>query len=201
MSFAGKLPLTSNAMRLALYQPDIPQNTGTILRLAACLGVPVDLIEPLGFAVSDRDLKRAGMDNLEAVDISRHRDFETFRGVMAERGGRLLLATTRGDTPFLDFRFAAGDVLLLGRESAGVPEEVHRAAAARLLIPMRGGLRSLNVALAAAMVLSEALRQTGGFPKVTPGLPCSGLSRASRSNRLQARDSGSSAQGRGRQKE
>jgi len=151
-------------MRLALYQPDIPQNTGTILRLAACLGVPVDLIEPMGFAASDRDLRRAGMDYLEAVDISRHQDWETFRGVTAKRGRRLVLLTTKGTTPFLDFGFAAGDVLLLGRESAGVPEEVHRAAAARLVIPMREGLRSLNVALAAAMVLSEALRQTDAFP-------------------------------------
>lgn len=164
MSAGPKLPLTSNAMRLALYQPDIPQNTGTILRLGACLGVPIDLIEPMGFAASDRDLRRAGMDYLEAVDISRHRDWETFRGVAAARGRRLVLLTTKGTTPFLDFRFGAGDVLLLGRESTGVPEEVHRAAAARLLIPMREGLRSLNVALAAAMVLSEALRQTDGFP-------------------------------------
>lgn len=150
-------------MRLALYQPDIPQNTGTILRLAACLGVPVDLIEPMGFAASDRDLKRAGMDYLEAVEISRHLDWEAFRSVTAGRGGRLVLLTTRGDLPYLDFRFGARDVLLLGRESAGVPDEVHRAAAARLRIPMRPGLRSLNVALAAAMVLSEALRQTDGF--------------------------------------
>jgi tRNA (cytidine/uridine-2'-O-)-methyltransferase len=158
------LPPDYAAVRLALYQPDIPQNTGTILRLAACLGVPVDLIEPMGFAATDRDLRRAGMDYLEAVDISRHRDWESFHTSAAGAGRRVVLLTTKGDTPFLGYRFAGTDILLLGRESAGVPEEVHRAAAARLRIPMRPGLRSLNVAVAAAMVLSEALRQTDGFP-------------------------------------
>jgi tRNA (cytidine/uridine-2'-O-)-methyltransferase len=148
-------------MRLALYQPDIPQNTGTILRLAACLGAPVDLIEPAGFALSDRDFRRAGLDYLEAAELVRHLDFEAFR---AATPGRLVLLTTKGVTSYLDFRFAADDVLVLGRESAGVPEEVHRAAVARLVVPMRPGLRSLNVAVAAAMVLGEALRQTGGCP-------------------------------------
>jgi tRNA (cytidine/uridine-2'-O-)-methyltransferase len=148
-------------MRLALYQPDIPQNTGTILRLAACLGVPVDLIEPAGFASSDRDFRRAGLDYLEAAELVRHVDFSAFR---AATPGRLVLLTTKSDTSYLDFRFEVGDVLMLGRESAGVPEEVHRAAAARLVVPMRPGMRSLNVALAGAIVLGEALRQTGGFP-------------------------------------
>jgi tRNA (cytidine/uridine-2'-O-)-methyltransferase len=158
-------------MRLALYQPDIPQNTGTILRLAACLGVPVDLIEPAGFDLSDRNFRRAGMDYLAAAELARHQDFAAFR---ACRPGRLVLLTTKGDASYLDFRFAADNVLLFGRESAGVPEEVHRAAAARLLIPMRPGLRSLNVALAAAMVLGEALRQTNGFPMANIRLPREG---------------------------
>jgi len=145
-------------MRLALFEPDIPQNTGTILRLAACLGVAVDLIEPAGFLLSDRTFRRAGLDYLSAVDLTRHRDFAAFRAAVPDR---LVLLTTAGDTPYLDFRFAPGDVLLLGRESAGVPPSVHAAAAARLVIPMRPGARSLNVAIAAAMVLGEALRQTG----------------------------------------
>lgn len=149
--------------RLALYQPDIPQNTGTILRLAACLGVAVDLIEPAGFPLSDRAFRRAGMDYLDFVAIERHASFERFDIARSAEGRRLVLATTAAAAPYTDFAFAPTDIILLGRESAGAPEAVHRRADARILIPMRPGLRSLNVAMAAAMILGEALRQTGGF--------------------------------------
>ena len=151
-------------VRLALYQPDIPQNTGTILRLAACLGVGVDLIEPAGFPVTDRAFRRAGMDYIDAVALERHMSFERFEAARRAQGRRLLLATTRGATPYTTFGFAPRDVILLGRESAGVPEAVHEVADARILIPMRPDFRSLNVAVAAAMILGEALRQIGGFP-------------------------------------
>ena len=155
-------------MRLALYQPDIPQNTGAMLRLAACLGVAADIIEPCGFVMSDARLKRAGMDYLLQADIHRHASWQAFEAWRAaarrESGGhRLLLLTTKGSLPYPAFAFAPGDILMVGRESAGVPDEVAAAADARLVIPMAGGLRSLNVATAAAMVLGEALRQTAGF--------------------------------------
>ena len=149
-------------MRLALYQPDIPPNTGTILRLAACMGVEVDLIEPCGFPFGDRDLKRAGMDYLDRVALTRHASWAAF--LRARRPGRLVLLTTRAESAYTAFRFAGDDILLLGRESAGAPAAVHRAADARLRIAMAPGCRSLNVAVAAAMVLGEALRQTGQFP-------------------------------------
>lgn len=149
-------------MRLALFEPDIPQNTGTILRLAACLGVGIDLIEPCGFVLSDRTLRRAGLDYLEHVDLTRHTSWSAYS---AQRRGRLILLTTRGTVPYADFAYAPDDTLLLGRESAGVPPEVHAAATARVAIPMAPGLRSLNVALAAAMVLGEALRQTELWPR------------------------------------
>jgi tRNA (cytidine/uridine-2'-O-)-methyltransferase len=152
-------------MRLALYQPDIPQNTGSMLRLAACFGVAVDLIEPCGFVWSDRRLRRAGMDYLAGVSLTRHESWTAFRAEEPTRG-RLVLLTTHGETPYTEFRFLASDTLVVGRESAGVPAEVHDAAAARLVIPMAGGARSLNVALAAAIVLSEALRQTASLPKL-----------------------------------
>jgi tRNA (cytidine/uridine-2'-O-)-methyltransferase len=148
-------------MRLALFEPDIPQNCGTLLRLAACLGLGVDIVEPCGFLWNDRRLRRAGMDYLTGVEVTRHSSWQAFCGVAR---GRLLLLTTRAPQPYADFAFRRDDTLLLGRESAGVPDEVHEAASARLRIPMRPGLRSLNVALAAAMVLGEALRQTEGFP-------------------------------------
>jgi tRNA (cytidine/uridine-2'-O-)-methyltransferase len=148
-------------MRLALYEPDIPQNAGALLRLAACLGLAVDLIEPAGFVLTDRKLRRAGMDYLDIAPLHRHDSWTAFE--RAARG-RLVLLTTRGDRPYTDFRFAADDILLLGRESAGVPDAVHARADARLRVPMVPAARSLNVALAAAMVLSEALRQTDGFP-------------------------------------
>ncbi len=153
---------TSFRMRLALYQPDIPQNTGAMLRLAACFGVGVDLIEPCGFVWSDRRLRRAGMDYLDGVALTRHESWAAFQS--AQSGGRLLLLTTRGSTSYAEFGFRPNDTLLVGRETAGVPDEVHAAADARLVIPMRAGVRSLNVALAAAIVLGEALRQTDALP-------------------------------------
>ncbi len=148
-------------MRLALYQPDIAQNTGTLLRLGACLGVPVDIIAPAGFDLSDRALRRAGLDYLAHVEMARHASFAAFEAVRRERRSRLVLLTTRAELAYTTFAFRAGDTLLLGRESGGVAEAVHQVADARLRIPMRAGLRSLNVAVAAAMVLGEALRQTG----------------------------------------
>jgi tRNA (cytidine/uridine-2'-O-)-methyltransferase len=151
-------------MRIALYQPDIPQNTGTVLRLCACLGVEAHIIEPAGFPTSDRAFRRAGMDYLDAVTIVRHGSWRDFAVWRATGRHRLVLFTTAAATSYLDYRFEAADVLLFGRESAGVPPEVHGAADARLVIPMRPGLRSLNVAVAAAMVVGEAMRQTGGMP-------------------------------------
>ncbi len=150
-------------MRIALYQPDIPQNTGTILRLCACLGIEAHLIGPAGFPITDRAFRRAGMDYLDAVTILRHTgwtDFETWRRT---RACSLVLFTTGASRSYLDHRYTEDDILLFGRESAGVPEAVHAAADARVRIPLRAGLRSLNVAVAAAMGLGEALRQTGGF--------------------------------------
>ncbi len=149
-------------MRLALLEPDIPQNTGTILRLAACLDLGVDLIEPLGFQLDDKRLKRAGLDYVRDMDVQRHASFDRF---LDADPGRIVLLTTHARTPHVDFAFHPGDVLLLGRESAGAPQRVHDAAHARIGIPLAPGMRSLNVALAAAMVAGEALRQTGGFPR------------------------------------
>ena len=151
-------------MRLALFQPDIPQNLGAALRLGACLGVPVDVIEPCGFPLSDRAVRRAAMDYAEKVEVVRHPSWSRFLEHPARVQGRLVLFTTRGAAPFHRFEYRRGDVLLFGRESAGVPFEVHQAADARLYIPLVGGARSLNVVNAAAMALSEALRQTDGFP-------------------------------------
>ncbi|HEX3810673.1 MAG TPA: tRNA (cytidine(34)-2'-O)-methyltransferase [Rhizomicrobium sp.] len=149
-------------MRLALYEPDIPQNAGALIRLGACLGVAIHIIEPCGFLFSDRHLKRAGMDYLESAEVIRHASWAQF---LTQKGdARILLLTSKSQTAYTDFAFKPGDFLLLGRESAGVPQEVHDMADARLTIPMRSGLRSLNVAQAGAMVLGEALRQTGGFP-------------------------------------
>jgi tRNA (cytidine/uridine-2'-O-)-methyltransferase len=151
-------------MRLALYQPDIPQNTGAMLRLAACFGVAVDVIEPCGFVWSDRRLRRAGMDYLDGVALTRHESWVAFQAARAAVRGRLVLLTTQGSTSYADFAFRPSDTLLVGRETAGVPADIHAAADARLVIPMRAGVRSLNVALAAAVVLGEALRQTGQLP-------------------------------------
>jgi tRNA (cytidine/uridine-2'-O-)-methyltransferase len=151
-------------MRLALFQPDIPQNTGAILRLAACFGLPVDVIEPCGFAFDDRRLRRVGMDYLDHVELQRHRSWDAYQAARTAKAGRLILLTTKGAVPYIECRFEATDSLLLGRESAGVPEEVHAAADLRIRIPMRPGLRSLNVAMAAAIVAAEAMRQLG-FPE------------------------------------
>jgi tRNA (cytidine/uridine-2'-O-)-methyltransferase len=152
----GDFTLAVKPMRIALYQPDIPQNTGTILRLCACLGIEAHIIQP-----ADRAFRRAGMDYLDAVALVRHTSWQAFEAWRRERGRRLVLFTTGATLSYLDYRYEAGDFLLFGRESAGVPAEVHEAADARLLIPMRPGLRSLNVAVAAAMAAGEALRQIG----------------------------------------
>ncbi len=151
-------------MRLALYQPDIPQNAGTILRMAACLGIAVDLIGPAGFDISDRALRRAGLDYINHVAITRHESFAAFEAARRLTPARLVLLTTAAALEYTAFAFRGDDVLLLGRESAGAPAEVHEAANARVAAPMRAGMRSLNVAVAAAMVLGEALRQTDQFP-------------------------------------
>jgi tRNA (cytidine/uridine-2'-O-)-methyltransferase len=148
-------------MRLALFEPDIPQNLGAFIRLAACLGVPLDVIEPCGFPVDDKRIRRAAMDYYERATITRHASWNAFQRDRA--AGRLVLLTTAGATRFPDAAFRVDDTLLLGRESAGVPAEVHQAADLRLRIPLQKSLRSLNVALAAAVVLGEALRQTNGY--------------------------------------
>lgn len=150
--------------RIALYQPDIPHNTGAILRFAACVGVDVDIIEPAGFDLSDRGLKRAGMDYVERAVLRRHISFDAFEEWRHGQGGRLVLFSTKAEQAYTDFAFRADDVLLFGRESAGVPESVHERAEARLIVPMRPGLRSINLAMTVAMVTGEALRQTGGLP-------------------------------------
>lgn len=147
-------------MRIALYQPDIPQNTGTILRLCACLRVEAHIIEPAGFPVTDRAFRRAGMDYLDAVAIVRHASWEQFAQWRQADGGRLMLFTTRGSRSYLDAHYRPDDILLFGRESAGVPEAVQTAADDRLVIPIVPGLRSLNIAMSVAMALGEALRQT-----------------------------------------
>jgi tRNA (cytidine/uridine-2'-O-)-methyltransferase len=156
------------AARIALFQPDIAPNTATILRLCACLGIEAHIIEPAGFPVSDRAFRRAGMDYLHQVALVRHVSWEAFEAWRRQQQLRLVLLSTRGITPYVEYAFRPEDVLLFGRESAGVPEAVHAAADARVVIPMRPGLRSLNVALAAAMVLGEALRQVEGFPLWSP---------------------------------
>ncbi|PRH87937.1 tRNA methyltransferase [Labrys okinawensis] len=153
------MPLT-----LALFQPDIPQNAGTMLRLCACLGVKAAIIEPAAFPVSDRAFRRAGMDYLDHLTIDRHVSFPAFEAWRAASGQRLVLLTTKGAVSLSGHAFQPDDILMVGRESAGVPDAVHAAADARVFVPMRPGLRSLNVAVAAAMVLGEALRQTDGFP-------------------------------------
>ncbi len=151
-------------MQLALFQPDIPQNTGTMIRLAACLSITLVVIEPAGFDLSDRALRRAGMDYLSTANVVRYASFQSFEDGRRAAGARLVLLTTHATLPYTQFAFASNDILMVGRESAGVPEAVHAAADARIVIPLRPGLRSLNVAVAASMVLGEALRQTGGFP-------------------------------------
>lgn len=149
-------------MRIALHQPEIAGNVGAVLRLAACLATPVDLIEPLGFAWDDRRVARAGMDYIDHVSITRHAHWDAFE---RHAGGRIVLLTTRGATPLHDFAFAPDDILLFGNEGSGVPDHVHARADARVVIPMAAGLRSLNLAVSAGIVLAEALRQTGGWPQ------------------------------------
>jgi tRNA (cytidine/uridine-2'-O-)-methyltransferase len=152
-------------MRIALYEPDIPQNTGTILRLCACLGVEAHIIEPAGFPVTDRAFRRAGMDYLDQVTLVRHESFAAFEGWRALKRVSLVLLTTAAEQSYLDHTFSIDQILMFGRESAGVPDAVHRAADTRIRVPMRPGMRSMNVAMAVAMVVGEALRQTGGLPR------------------------------------
>lgn len=155
-------------MRLALFQPDIPQNTGTLLRLGACLDLPIDIIEPCGFMFNEKAMKRAGMDYLEMANYRRHdswHDFLQYRQKNPQEYGRIVLLTTHASKPYTEFEFQKNDIILMGRESAGVPEAVHQIADARLLIPMNEKARSINVAVSAVMVVGEALRQTGLFPK------------------------------------
>jgi tRNA (cytidine/uridine-2'-O-)-methyltransferase len=147
-------------IRIALYQPDIPGNTGTILRLAACLGAGVDIIEPAGFDISDRNLKRAGMDYIASAALVRHVNWERFEGWRATTGRRLVLASTKAALPYTKVAYRPDDILLFGRESAGVPDHVHDKADERVLIPMVEGQRSINVAMSAAMITGEVLRQT-----------------------------------------
>ncbi|MBP2558261.1 tRNA (cytidine/uridine-2'-O-)-methyltransferase [Neorhizobium galegae] len=149
----------SSGLHIALYQPDIAGNTGTILRLAACLGLSVDIIEPAGFDISDRNLKRSGMDYLDSVTLARHVNWQRFDEWRRANGRRVVLASTRAALPYTRFEFQPDDILLFGRESAGVPDHVHEAADARILIPMVEGQRSINVAMSAAMIAGEALRQ------------------------------------------
>ncbi|MEJ0028259.1 MAG: tRNA (cytidine(34)-2'-O)-methyltransferase [Rhizomicrobium sp.] len=149
-------------MRLVLFEPDIPQNAGSLLRLGACLGIAVDIVEPCGFVLGEARMRRAGMDYLEQADMVRHASWATY--LAQHKTGRIVLLTSKGALPYTDFAFAADDSILLGRESAGVPDFVHDRADARLRIPMKSGLRSINVAQAGAMVLGEAMRQTGLFP-------------------------------------
>lgn len=152
-------------MRLALYQPDIPQNLGAAIRLSACLGTPLDVIEPCGFPLTEASLKRAALDYGERARIARHASLAAFRAAPEREGGRLVLVETDGAVSFQDFSFSTGDTLLLGRESAGVPAEVYAAAQASVRVPMVRGLRSLNVVVAGAIVLTEAMRQTGAWEK------------------------------------
>jgi tRNA (cytidine/uridine-2'-O-)-methyltransferase len=152
-------------MRIALFEPDIPQNLGAFIRLSACLGVALDIVEPCGFPLDDKRIRRAAMDYFDLANITRHASWAAF--CRDRSPGRLVLLTTRGATRLPDAAFEPSDTLLLGRESAGVPDEVHSAASLRLRVPLQQGARSLNVALAASMVLSEALRQTSGFDRLS----------------------------------
>jgi tRNA (cytidine/uridine-2'-O-)-methyltransferase len=154
-------------MRLALFQPDIPQNLGAAIRLGACLGVPLDVIEPCGFPLSDAAIRRSAMDYAAMAEVKRHAAWADFRADSADRG-RLVLFTTLADRSFHDFAFQATDILLFGRESAGVPDDVHDVADARLVIPLMPGARSLNVVAAATLALGEALRKTHSFPSRAP---------------------------------
>lgn len=151
--------MSPHSLRIALYQPDIPGNTGTILRLAACLGLAVDIIEPAGFDLSDKNLKRAGMDYIASVTLTRHVNWERFDETRLAQGRRLILASTKAAEPYTRFSFQPNDTLLFGRESAGVPDHVHDRADGRIIVPMVEGQRSLNVAMSVAMIAGEAIRQ------------------------------------------
>ncbi len=155
--------MNSHNLRLALFQPDIPQNAGTMLRMASCFGMAADIIEPAGFPVTDRHFRRSGMDYLDQLEIIRHVSWSVFNASRQAEGRRLILLTTRGAMVHTRFVYAPDDILMVGRESAGVPQEVHDAVDARVVVPMVPGTRSLNVAVSAAIVLSEALRQLGHF--------------------------------------
>jgi len=162
-------PILDLSMRIALFQPDIPGNAGALMRTAACLEVPVDIIGPCGFVLSDKQMRRAGMDYLGKADMTEHASWNAFQAARLKSGaGRLIGLSTKAETDYLQFTFRRDDILLAGRESAGLPDEVHAACAARVRVPMAAGLRSLNVATALGMVLGEALRQTDGFPKNGP---------------------------------
>jgi tRNA (cytidine/uridine-2'-O-)-methyltransferase len=150
-------------LRLALFEPDIPQNAGTLMRLCACLAVKLDIIEPCGFALTDKNMKRAAMDYLQHLDMTRYTGWTAFQA--AHPGQRRVLMTTKSAVSFLEFAFRPDDILIAGRETAGVPEHVHAACDARVIVPMAPGVRSLNVAVAASMVLGEALRQAALYPK------------------------------------
>lgn len=155
-------------MRIALFQPDIAQNTGTLLRLGACLNIPVDIIEPCGFRFNSKEMKRAGMDYLDKVDYKKHiswEDFLEYRKENSEKYGRIILLSTKASQKYYDFEFKENDILLLGRESCGAPNEVHEKADARVIIPMHADTRSINIAISASMVLGEAMRQCNIFPK------------------------------------
>jgi tRNA (cytidine/uridine-2'-O-)-methyltransferase len=159
MNAISRVDMSAHPLRIALYQPDIPGNTGTILRLAACLGLSVDIIEPAGFDLSDKNLKRAGMDYIASVTLTRHVSWDRFEEARLTQGRRLVLASTKAAEPYTRFRFLPGDTLLFGRESAGVPDYVHDKADGRIIIPMVEGQRSLNVAMSVAMIAGEAIRQ------------------------------------------
>ena len=163
----NQLQNTEQMMRIALFQPEIAGNVGAILRLTACFGVPCDIIEPCGFPFSDKSLKRAAMDYASAEDIHRHSDWESFRAPLQSTGQRIVLLSSSASIPLPDVTFRADDVLLLGSESSGVPQNIHDDADLRIRIPMRAGFRSLNVSVTAGIALAEALRQTGQFPVET----------------------------------
>jgi tRNA (cytidine/uridine-2'-O-)-methyltransferase len=154
---------TNTNLRLALFQPDMPSNAGTMMRLCACLGVGMDVVEPCGFPFDDAKLRRAAMDYIDYLDYTRHKSWAHFDAARGQR--RLILLSTKAAIPYTDFVYTPDDILMVGRESAGVPDEVHQHADARVIIPMRPALRSLNVAISAAMVLGEALRQLSGFAR------------------------------------
>ena len=150
-------------MRIALYQPDIPQNAGNIFRLGACLGVPVDIIEPTGFIFDDKKFKRSAMDYINHIEYKRHIDWQHFYDWTKKNKSRLILMTTRASKNFYKFEFLSSDILLFGRESAGVPEEIHQLVDHRLTIPMKQGVRSINLSSAVALVIGEGLRQTNNI--------------------------------------